>query len=51
MRNWTVGEEKAGLTVSAGGFTFATVDAAGHMVRAVYLVDYKWGDLLRTLSV
>ncbi|KZV59826.1 serine carboxypeptidase [Peniophora sp. CONT] len=32
LRNWTVGGEKAGDTRSAKGFTFATVDAAGHMV-------------------
>lgn len=32
LRNWTVGGEKAGITRSAKGFTFATVEAAGHMV-------------------
>ncbi|KAE9394303.1 serine carboxypeptidase [Gymnopus androsaceus JB14] len=32
LREWTVGGKKAGITRSAKGFTFATVEGAGHMV-------------------
>jgi carboxypeptidase C (cathepsin A) len=32
LREWKVDGKKAGLVRSKGGFTFATVDAAGHMV-------------------
>ncbi|GAB1523144.1 hypothetical protein RhiTH_006274 [Rhizoctonia solani] len=31
-RNWIVESQVAGFTRSANGLTFATVDAAGHMV-------------------
>lgn len=33
LRKWHVGGHVAGKTRSAHGLTFATVDAAGHMVR------------------
>lgn len=33
LREWTVDGKRAGKTRSAKGFTFATVDGAGHMVR------------------
>lgn len=36
LREWTVDGKRAGRTRSARGFTFATVDAAGHLVRALY---------------
>ncbi|TFK38771.1 serine carboxypeptidase [Crucibulum laeve] len=32
LREWTVDGKRAGLTRSAGGLTFATVEGAGHMV-------------------
>ncbi|EEB92714.1 hypothetical protein MPER_08737 [Moniliophthora perniciosa FA553] len=32
LRDWLVDEKRAGRTRSWGNFTFATVDAAGHMV-------------------
>ncbi|KAF8234840.1 alpha/beta-hydrolase [Tricholoma matsutake] len=32
LRDWQVGGKRAGRTRSAKGFTFATVDGAGHMV-------------------
>ncbi|KAE9394304.1 alpha/beta-hydrolase [Gymnopus androsaceus JB14] len=32
LREWTVNGKKAGITRSAKGFTFATVEGAGHMV-------------------
>ncbi|KXN88058.1 hypothetical protein AN958_07790 [Leucoagaricus sp. SymC.cos] len=32
LREWSVDGEKAGMVRSKGGLTFATVDAAGHMV-------------------
>ncbi|KDR70098.1 hypothetical protein GALMADRAFT_76614 [Galerina marginata CBS 339.88] len=32
LREWTVGGKKAGVTRSAAGLTFATIDGAGHMV-------------------
>jgi cathepsin A (carboxypeptidase C) len=31
-REWLVGGKKVGLTRSAKGLTYATVDGAGHMV-------------------
>jgi carboxypeptidase C (cathepsin A) len=33
MREWFVDGKRAGLTRSAKGLTYATVDGAGHMVR------------------
>jgi carboxypeptidase C (cathepsin A) len=33
LKEWIVDGKKAGLVRSSNGFTFATVDAAGHMVR------------------
>jgi carboxypeptidase C (cathepsin A) len=33
LREWTVDGKRAGKTRDAKGLTFATVDAAGHMVR------------------
>lgn len=33
LREWTVDGHVAGLTRSAGPFTFATIYGAGHMVR------------------
>ena len=33
LRDWNVGDHKAGVTRSAGPLTFATIDGAGHMVR------------------
>lgn len=33
LREWDVDGLTAGLTRSAGPFTFATIDGAGHMVR------------------
>ncbi|KAF8168513.1 alpha/beta-hydrolase [Crassisporium funariophilum] len=32
LREWNVGGKKAGMTRSANGLTFATIDGAGHMV-------------------
>ncbi|KIY70685.1 serine carboxypeptidase [Cylindrobasidium torrendii FP15055 ss-10] len=32
LRDWTVDGKKAGITRSTNGLTFATIDAAGHMV-------------------
>lgn len=32
LRVWEVDRKQAGVTRSAGGFTFATIDGAGHMV-------------------
>ncbi len=34
--DWTVDGHVAGKTRSHGGFTFATIDGAGHLVRIVY---------------
>jgi cathepsin A (carboxypeptidase C) len=36
LREWTVDGRRAGKTRSARGFTFATLDAGGHMVRDAY---------------
>jgi cathepsin A (carboxypeptidase C) len=36
LQEWTVDGKRAGKTRSAEGFTFATVDATGHMVRNSY---------------
>ncbi|KAG8695794.1 hypothetical protein FRC08_007551 [Ceratobasidium sp. 394] len=36
-RNWLVNGRIAGFVKSGGGLTFATVDAAGHMVRSAVL--------------
>lgn len=33
LRDWQVEDEVAGVTRSAGPFTFATIYGAGHMVR------------------
>ena len=33
LRDWKVNGKSAGLTRSAGPFTFATIYGAGHMVR------------------
>lgn len=33
LRDWTVDGKVAGITRGANGFTFATVQGAGHMVR------------------
>ena len=33
LREWHVGDHVAGKTRSHNGFTFATIDGAGHMVR------------------
>lgn len=35
LRDWNVDGKRAGRTRSAKGFTFATIDAAGHMVCSV----------------
>lgn len=37
LREWKVDGEVAGMTRSANGLTFATIDGAGHMVRDVFL--------------
>ena len=34
LRDWLVEGHAAGLTRSAGPFTFATISGAGHMVRS-----------------
>jgi carboxypeptidase C (cathepsin A) len=39
LTEWAVDGKRAGRTRHAKGFTFATVDAAGHMVRMVF--DFK----------
>lgn len=39
LRKWTVGSARVGRMRSAKGLMFATVDAAGHMVRTIYLMD------------
>lgn len=39
LRDWMVDGKRAGLTRSAGGFTFATVDGAGHMVGYVFFLS------------
>jgi carboxypeptidase C (cathepsin A) len=36
LRDWLVGGKRVGRTRSANGFTFATVDGAGHMVRHAF---------------
>lgn len=42
LRDWNVDGKRAGRTRSVKGFTFATIDAAGHMVRCFnYLVRRK----------
>ena len=33
LRDWKVGDHKAGVTRNAGPLTFATINGAGHMVR------------------
>jgi len=33
LREWIVDGKAAGMTRSAGGLTFATIEGAGHMVR------------------
>ena len=47
LRDWTVDGKTAGVTRSAGPFTFATVRAAGHMVRFGLLLrvgrNGEWG--------
>lgn len=35
LREWAVDGEVAGITRGAKGFTFATIDGAGHMVRSI----------------
>lgn len=37
LREWTVDGERAGLTKREGVLTYATVDAAGHMVRLCWV--------------
>jgi carboxypeptidase C (cathepsin A) len=39
-RNWVVGDKVAGITRSANGLTFATVDAAGHMVSGIHAMNH-----------
>lgn len=41
LRNWTVEDKVAGVTRSAGSFTFATVAGAGHMVRNLYNLKHR----------
>ena len=40
LRDWTVDGKAAGLTRSAGAFTFATVHGAGHMVRSTLSIHF-----------
>lgn len=37
LKDWEIGGKRVGRTRSAKGFTFATVDGAGHMVRTSVL--------------
>jgi len=37
LRDWLVDGKPAGKTRSAGAFTFATINGAGHMVRNFYV--------------
>ena len=37
LKDWEIGGKRVGRTRSAKGFTFATVDGAGHMVRSSVL--------------
>jgi hypothetical protein len=37
-REWLVGGERAGMVRSARGFTFATVEGAGHMVCFIFFI-------------
>ena len=48
LREWKVEGEVAGKTRSAGGLTFATIDAAGHMVRGrpVHMYDNTLTEIL-----
>ena len=39
FRPWSVDGKTSGKTKSAAGFTFATVDGAGHMVSGKLFVD------------
>lgn len=39
LHDWTVDGKLAGLTRSAGPFTFATIQGAGHMVRLLRLLS------------
>lgn len=39
LREWEVVGERAGVTRSAMGLTFATVDHAGHLVRTPHSLD------------
>ena len=48
LRDWTVGGKAAGLTRSAGAFTFATVHGAGHMVRCTLSIHFL-SPLLRSV--
>ena len=34
LSDWNIDGKKAGITRTSGGLTFATVEGAGHMVRA-----------------
>lgn len=36
LRDWKVNGTAAGVTRSSGGFTFATIYGAGHMVRSIF---------------
>jgi cathepsin A (carboxypeptidase C) len=38
LRDWEVDGKKAGVARSFGGFTFATIDGAGHMVGSFFLI-------------
>jgi cathepsin A (carboxypeptidase C) len=42
LKDWQVGGKRAGRTRSAEGFTFATVDGAGHMVRRAFFSCIPW---------
>lgn len=41
-REWLVDGKRAGLTRSAKGLTFATIDGAGHMVCDLLPEDEIW---------
>ena len=42
LREWIVDGKAAGMTRSAGGLTFATIEGAGHMVHFFSFADFVW---------
>lgn len=51
MGTWEVDGEKAGITKTYGGFTFATVDRAGHMVCLSDSASYLLNNTRRSRTI